>query len=315
MAAESPPFVLQNGSHSASLFREALASLLNPAGGVVGLGDLAVTQNGTPNMTVNVAAGEIWVPGTAAPPTQGAYFCYNDATVSLAISAANATNPRIDKVCATVEDAAYSGSNNDWKLQVVTGTPTAGATLSNLNGAAATPVESLVICYVLVPASATTIVTADLLDNRIFAAPNLPLRGNPAGSVYAVTGGLGTSVGDIFATTATTFLRGGMTKSTHGITVPVAGVYRVDACCWVTQGGSGGQTQVYVADNGTVVLAGALDGSLASGSSWGFNVSGLVVCAAGDTLTMQGISANGNASLASLNAAGYNFISASLESI
>src|ERR1035437_3383126 len=100
MAAQSPPFVLQNGSHSAALFREAVSSLIATTGGVVGLGDLAAAQHGTPNMSVDVAAGEIWIPGTSAgggggDAPQGQYFAYNDATVNLAVSASNATNPRI----------------------------------------------------------------------------------------------------------------------------------------------------------------------------------------------------------------------------
>lgn len=196
MAAESPPFALQNASHSAALFREALSSLILPAGGVVGVGDLLVTQSVTPAMSVSIAAGQVWVPGTSAPPAQGLYYGFNDAPVTLAIAASNATNPRIDRIVATVNDAAYTGVTNNWVLQVITGTPTAGATLVNLSGAGAVPANSLLLSNVLVPNAATTIVTADLADKRLFAKPGLIVPGqlltslsySPAGNTsYSTT--------------------------------------------------------------------------------------------------------------------------------
>ena len=68
MAAQNPPYALQTGSHGSELFRRAVGSVLNSTGGVVGLSDLLVTQNGTANMSVNVAGGrpggEAWVAGS-----------------------------------------------------------------------------------------------------------------------------------------------------------------------------------------------------------------------------------------------------------
>ena len=132
MATQNPPFALQNASHSAALFRQALASLKGarlPAtytngawpAGVVGAGDLAVSANATPNMSVNVAAGQAWIAGSTAA-NQGLYYCFNDAPVNLIIAAADPTNPRYDLVVATVLDAAYAGASNEWTLQVITGT-------------------------------------------------------------------------------------------------------------------------------------------------------------------------------------------------
>ncbi len=302
MATQSPPFVLQNGSHSAALFREAVSSLIAPAGGVIGLGDLLVTQNGTPNMSVNVATGEVWIPGTLATGNddapQGQYFGFNDATVNLAIAAANVTNPRIDKVCATVEDAAYAGSNNDWKLQVITGTPTAGATLSNLNGAGATPANSLVICYVLVPASTTTIVTADLLDNRAFCAPNLPLRGTPSGHATA-NAASGTTAGSwvLFGGMGQAdWLRGGMTLGSNVFTVPVAGIYRFSGSYRTTSGIALTSLGAGIWHNGSFYSGcNPWTGSgtpLAQGGVV-YNYTDMLQCAAGDTLGLAIYSAGG----------------------
>lgn len=171
MTMTSPPYALQQGSHSAQLFREAIGSLLGQSGGIVQPSDLAVTQNGTPNMSVNVGPGRIWVPSTYTATVNpgggayypgGLYYAENDASVNLPISASNPTNPRIDQIIAQVQDAAYTGSTNSAQLAVLTGTATAGASLTNLVGLASVPASSLVLAYVLVPANATSIVTGDI---------------------------------------------------------------------------------------------------------------------------------------------------------
>lgn len=195
MAAESPPAYLQDSSHGAALFRQALTSLFGLSqpgtlaasdGGVTNVGDLDVTQNGTPNMSVNVAGGSCWIPQTNAA-NGGLYFGLNDGTVNLAISAADLTDPRIDTVVATVNDAAYSGATNNWVLQVLTGTPTSGATLSNLSGKAALTESSIVLGYVLVPADASTIVTADIDNVQTPVSLLSPLRGVLIGEEGALT--------------------------------------------------------------------------------------------------------------------------------
>jgi hypothetical protein len=171
------PYVLQNSSHPASLFRQATSSLIAPAGGIVQPQDFQVTQNGTPNMSVNVGAGRIWVPSTYTATVNpgggayypgGLYYAENDASVNLPISASNPTNPRLDQIIVQVQDTAYAGSTNSAQLAVLTGTATAGASLANLVGLASMPASSLLLGYVLVPANATSIVTADIANE---AAP------------------------------------------------------------------------------------------------------------------------------------------------
>jgi len=95
---------------------------------------------------------------------QGAYAVTNDATVNLAIGAADPTNPRRDLVVVTVRDAAFSGANNDVILQVVQGTP-AGSPVDP-----ATPANSLVLARVAVAAAASSIVTANITDLRAFTS-------------------------------------------------------------------------------------------------------------------------------------------------
>lgn len=155
-AAQSPPYAIQASSHGAELFRRATNMMTIPSrGGTRQAADLLVTQNGTPNMSTNIAAGEILIPGTTTG-AQGIYYGYNDATVNLAYSASNPSNPRIDVPCATVDDAAYAGGANDWKLQVITGTPAGSPAVPSL------PASSISLANVAVAANATTIVTANI---------------------------------------------------------------------------------------------------------------------------------------------------------
>jgi hypothetical protein len=132
-----------------------------PGQGTSGMvtGALNVTAQGTPNMSVQVFAGQAVIQGTVTQ-TQGAYVCTSDSTQTLAIAAANATNPRIDLVVVTVEDAQYSGAANDALLQVITGTPAASP------AAPALPSNSIALAQVLVPASATSIVSGNITDQR-----------------------------------------------------------------------------------------------------------------------------------------------------
>jgi len=161
MAALNPPAYIQASSHPADGFRRALKALRESTG-VVLTGDLAVVQNGTPNMSVNVAAGTAVIDGTENSVTQGSYICTNDAVVNLAIAASDPTNPRNDLIVAKVQDAAYSGATNLWSLAVVTGTP-AGSPVDP-----ATPLNAIILARVRVNATVTTIVNANITDLRPF---------------------------------------------------------------------------------------------------------------------------------------------------
>lgn len=159
MAAETPPFVLQAGSHPAETVRRFAYATMGQRGGIVNSGDLAVSQNGTPNMTVNVAAGQVYVLGTESA-NQGLYYGENRTTASLNIAAADATNARRDLIVARVKDAAYSGATNSFTLEAVTGTPAASPSDPT------TPANCFVLARVAVAAGATTVVTANLTDLR-----------------------------------------------------------------------------------------------------------------------------------------------------
>jgi len=158
MTLRTPPSWLQNGSHPAENDRLTMQAYWAVTG-VRRTGDLAVTQNSPTGMSVLVATGWAVVIGTTTS-NMGAYTVYNDASAVATITAADPTNPRIDRVCLTVNDSAYSGAVNNVAINVVAGTPAGSPT------APATPANSISLATVAVAAGATTIVTANITDTR-----------------------------------------------------------------------------------------------------------------------------------------------------
>jgi hypothetical protein len=155
-------------TNDAQILRQAIGSLIGAAGGTVGPTGLAVTQKGTPDLHVLIQGGTpeeggCWIPGFIA--TTGPYYFQNTASFELAIPAANATNPRIERIIARVYDNAVDSlGKHEAVFEALKGTAESGATLGNLKGEAALPKNCLTLAHVLVPANATSIVTADILD-------------------------------------------------------------------------------------------------------------------------------------------------------
>jgi hypothetical protein len=186
MTVESPPFAIQSTglTYTAEQTRRAMYAALSRsaanspgilAGGLLSGTDCQLSAPGA-GLSVNVSPGELIIPGTEGG-SQGGYYARVSSTTNLPIATANASNPRIDAVVATVSDSNYTeptgGSGNQWALQVVTGTPTTGATLPNLLGAAGVPASSLLLGYVLVPNAATSVVIADIANAATVATTAL----------------------------------------------------------------------------------------------------------------------------------------------
>jgi hypothetical protein len=100
----------------------------------------AVTAQGTPNMTVAVAAGTVAVAGVTTPVTGG----------NVPITAANATNPRFDLICV---DASGTKS-------AVAGTPAAAPVFPD-------PAGKVVLAAVRIPNGASSINAAKIVDKRV----------------------------------------------------------------------------------------------------------------------------------------------------
>lgn len=181
MAAVQPASHIQAVNSPADSFRRVHQDVLRGGSGVVNYpGDMQVTQTGTPSMAVVVAAGRCAIPGTQNTTYQGSYDAMSDAAVTLTINAADPTNPRIDIICASVQDAAYSGAANQWLLQVVQGTPAASP------GVPTAPANTVTLAQVRVNAAASSIVTANITDVRPALANTAQLSGQ-----YVAAGGNG----------------------------------------------------------------------------------------------------------------------------
>lgn len=182
MTVQALPWSIQGQSHSAEIARNHTAAMFGApvsaftnavqatthggSHGIVGAGDFAVTQNGTPNMSVNVAAGRALIrSGNASSIAAGVYAVLNDATVNVAIAAADPTNPRIDLVVVQVRDTNYGEATNDVRITVITGTPAASPAVPALTSYP----NALVLAQIAVAAADTSIVTGDITDKRTYA--------------------------------------------------------------------------------------------------------------------------------------------------
>lgn len=162
MALRTPPSWLQNGSHPAENDRLTTQAIWSRSG-VMEANDFAITQSASPGMSVQVAAGWAAVVGNFTS-NMGAYVAYNDGAVTLSIGAANPSNPRIDLVVLTIQDAYYTGAANTVVLQVIAGTPAVTPVAPTL------PTMSIPLAQVAVAAGATQILNANITDVRTRAA-------------------------------------------------------------------------------------------------------------------------------------------------
>lgn len=159
MAEQNPAIFLQAGAHPAEDVRRFIGGVSYDSVGVIEPDALAVTQNGTPNMSVNVASGRALIKGSEAT-YQGTYFVENRGTKNLSVNSSDPTNGRYDLVVAKVQDAAYSGATSAWSLAVVTGTPAASPLVPSA------PANSIALAQILVPAASSSVTNANITDRR-----------------------------------------------------------------------------------------------------------------------------------------------------
>jgi len=207
MALISPPSWLQAGTYTAQADRVNQQAILGSTG-VIGATSLTVTAQASPNMTVNIAAG--WGAIVSGTSNAGVYGVYNDATVVQTITTSDTTNPRIDLIVATVNDAQYSGSLNNVVFTTVAGTPAASPAVP------ATPANSLVLAQIAVAANATTITTANITDRR------LPVQNSVLNYSYYV------SNSNYTVATPTTSLQNIYAASGAGLTLAANTTYEIE---------------------------------------------------------------------------------------
>lgn len=132
--------------------------------GIYSADHLEVTEKGTPDMSVDVAAGLAFVfndSWTEFSSSQKFWEVLNDATVNKAISSNSSGSTRIDRICVKVDDAISPGNNGELagSIVVVEGTPGAGAP--------AIPNDHLPLARVTVANGASSITNANITDDRV----------------------------------------------------------------------------------------------------------------------------------------------------
>ena len=150
--------------------------------GIIGSSSLAVTANSPAGMSVLAATGWAAIVGTTQA-NMGTYVAYNDASTVLTITTADPTNPRIDRIVVTVNDAFYVGATNNVAFQVLAGTPAGSPT------APATPANSISLATIAVGAAVTQINSGNITDTRTTVTTNLPV-----GDLTEITGSTGITV-------------------------------------------------------------------------------------------------------------------------
>jgi len=128
-------------------------------------GSFAVTQKGTPDASVDVAAGLAFVPNSSYSLGSGntRYWPVRSTAVANVAIPANASgNPRVDRICIKVDTGATPGvrGSASSSVLVVTGTAAASPTAS------ATPSNHLSLATVAVANGFSSIVTANITDGR-----------------------------------------------------------------------------------------------------------------------------------------------------
>ena len=140
---------------------------------------LAVSANGSPNMTVNVATGSAGI-DVGSAGTAYKYFVGLDAIESVAITTANPSNPRNDlivmyvDVAVTASQSYTNNSNNMLKLVAVAGTPAASPadpSIANIQAAIGAANPYIILARVVVGAGVTQINSGNITDLRAICVP------------------------------------------------------------------------------------------------------------------------------------------------
>jgi len=166
------PDYLATGSWTPQDDRKPLSDLVYP--GVVGSGDFLVSF--VSGLTVSVAAGVAFIKGGNVAD-QGTYREYDPTSHNISVASGGA-NPRLDQIILRILDQDHDTSRSyQAVLEVIPGTPTAGATLANRTGAANLDTllngskSYLLLADVLVPAGAGSISGSAIGDRRMRYLP------------------------------------------------------------------------------------------------------------------------------------------------
>ena len=241
MPVNVPPFALRGPeaapfAHSAALDRRMYGTMWDAEGVIVdaardGASSLAVTANGTPNMTVNVAQGEgvILADGQRTNGQGVGYYLFATSGVTSVPIVAADTSTRTDLIVAEVIDETYAGAtgSSTARLRAIKGTPGAGVP--------ALPDNAIRLAEVTVQSTDTTIVAARVVDRRTpasrYGASRIAaLESRPSARMYKTAAQPGVTAGDITMQAVEQMTNDtSITFSGNRLSVPVTGVYQLSA--------------------------------------------------------------------------------------
>lgn len=162
MALEDPLWIqalTYSGREDRTLIEAALTE------GVIGRGDLAVSQRGAgANMSVDVAVGKAAITGDDVAD-QGRYLVRSTTVANVVIGAAPGANSRIDVVVLRIHDASATGVSNTPAFAVIPGVALAAPV------APAVPNGALELAHVLVVAGDVSVLNAKITDRRVRSVP------------------------------------------------------------------------------------------------------------------------------------------------
>lgn len=145
--------------------REAYEHAGGAKTGACGIDDFKVAWQGGGVATVS-AGGFLFPSSKVGTGNNGLYHIENGTGTTVTITAAHATLPRLDKVTLRMSDTSHGGASDTATLQVLTGTPTSGATFLNQSGAPTVPATDVLLADSLMPAAGPT---ATIYDRRPMA--------------------------------------------------------------------------------------------------------------------------------------------------
>jgi len=144
-----------------------------PSAGVVTRTDCTVSQKGTPDRSVDVSAGVVYVPNASWSKNSTSQTRFwklvNDGVINVPMTQNVSGNPRIDIICAKVDDGATpdGDASNVGSFIVVEGTPAGSPSVP------ATPSDCYKLAEVAVANGYTSIVDANITDTRNRLTPDL----------------------------------------------------------------------------------------------------------------------------------------------
>lgn len=250
----------------------------------------------TSGVTTSVAAGRVMVKGDTNA-NQGCYL-FEVSVAEAQAHVRDATNPRVNMLVARVYDATEVGSGSSGgAIEIVAGTPTAGATLDNRSGALALPASALHVADVLVPVTGS----ATIRDRRPSGIPYCRVLDAVQGIPTGLGGGTAISFNLAEAVYDTDSMHDPSTNPTR-VTINTPGLYLFDAGGYFDANATGVRRLYLAASTG---ITSAVGEAGLSGTDFTYlSVTGVFPLAAGDyvqvfVLQNSGTTLNFNSSVMS----------------